>query len=192
MCRVVIRSSFPPRQTPIRTTPGSCEFELASFGGPGCPKDPPDVCDGSEIYYRFVTYPHMAATVDADHSEAHTWCETTIQYNELLDYESKRPAADYNLRLHKNGTGVVDTISQDGPFNGLPYGTQYVSPVVEGPRPFWLPKCGSQAFKFRTDLYLTANKKGAKGTAQGETETPPLNNYGAQSGFSFDFQKCRK
>jgi hypothetical protein len=41
-------------------------------------------------------------------SEAHTWCETTIQYTELDEYNGKE-SSDYILRLHKNGTKLITT-----------------------------------------------------------------------------------
>ena len=80
-----------------------------------------------------------------------------------------------------------------GPINNLPYGSGLSSSPSKNDKPFNVDKCGSTTFKFRTDLYLTANKEGAKGAVSGEIIT--LNdgsktNYGSQSAWGYDWQKC--
>jgi hypothetical protein len=73
----------------------------------------------------------------------------------------------------------------------MPYGSGFVGRSTK--KPFPVDKCGSTTFKFRTDLYLTAHKKGAKGTVSGELikqNDGTVSNYGSQPGFSFDWQKC--
>lgn len=50
----------------------------------------------------------MLANVNAGQPESHVWCETTLKYSEYGNSpESKKETADYNLRLHKNGTQVM-------------------------------------------------------------------------------------
>jgi hypothetical protein len=62
--------------------------------------------DGSEIYYWFVAYPYLRASLAG---ESHSWCETELAYKEYTDNAAKTPASDYRLRLHKNGTRVIAT-----------------------------------------------------------------------------------
>lgn len=102
---------------PGRVLPSNWKFEITSLKGPGCPdfnKPPSDdrttrltygqnTMDGSEIYYWFVAYPYLRVELGKTDS---TWCETELQYTELKTIEDKPEAADYRLRLHKNGTKV--------------------------------------------------------------------------------------
>lgn len=110
---------------PLRILPNFWNYNLTSFRGPGCPtkSDGPyetrttfgaNTVDGSEIYYWYVAYPYMRASVDADNKEASVWCETTLKYTEL-DSTGTKPQADYRLRLHKNGTSMIaDTNLEEG------------------------------------------------------------------------------
>ena len=117
---LTIAHPAPQTADPIRILPRGWEFSLASYSGPGCPK--PDgkdretrltygtnTMDGSEIYHWFVAYPAIKAVVDEDVDEAHSWCETTINYQEYKDYKGKEVAKDYRFRLHKNATRVIST-----------------------------------------------------------------------------------
>ncbi|PVI05007.1 hypothetical protein DM02DRAFT_517539 [Periconia macrospinosa] len=179
--------------------------------------------DGSEIYHWFVAYPKIKAKVGGDVDEAHSWCETTIAYKEFKDAYGKEPGSDYTFRLHKNDTriistydleegvtaewkftysinekeacvsSIVDELAIDGPFTKLPYQWETGTELSESTKPVPAAKCGATTFSFRTDLYLKANKEGAKGVVQGEpskTADGTEVNYGIQQGFSYDWQKC--
>lgn len=61
------------------------------------------------------------------------------------------------------------------------------SPVSKKPDLYKLPKCGAGKIKFRTDLYIEG-KKGKKGVAASEQFNEQY--YGAQVGFSHDWEKC--
>ncbi|CAI6334772.1 unnamed protein product [Periconia digitata] len=228
---LAIPAPVPQSSDPVRILPPQWEFTLASYEGPGCPQ--PDgkdretrltygqnTVDGSEIYYWFAAYPKIKAAVGDDVDEAHSWCETTIDYQEFTTYEKDKPAADYNFRLHKNasriistydleegvtaewkfsykinGKEVVDELSVDGPITKLPYQYELATEAPEDSEPVPASKCGATSFTYRTDLYVKANKEGAKGVVQGEliTQTDGSKfNYGIQQGFSYDFQKCTK
>lgn len=106
---------------PLRILPSCWTFAITALSGPGCPDMHPapigyntrltygmNTVDGSEIYYWHVAYPYLRARVGADESDAHTWCETTLQYTELDGcLDTAKPAAEYRLRLHKNGTRML-------------------------------------------------------------------------------------
>jgi hypothetical protein len=62
-------------------------------------------------------------------------------------------------------------------------------------KPSPVSKCGWSYFTVRTDLYLSAKKLGLKGLAMGtiSEDTDGIESrYGAEVGFSFDWQKCPK
>ena len=65
--------------------------------------------DGSEIYYWHIAYPSLSAEIGPGVAaeKSHTWCETTLKYTELENWESAKELRDYRLRLHKNGTRVM-------------------------------------------------------------------------------------
>jgi hypothetical protein len=109
-----------PASDPGRILPANWQYKITSLRGPGCPdfgKDPDvgrttrltfgqNTVDGSEIYYWFVAYPHLRVNLD---DNDRSWCETELSYEEFSDQTQKTPAADYRLRLHKNGTRVIAT-----------------------------------------------------------------------------------
>jgi hypothetical protein len=55
-----------------------------------------------------------------------------------------------------------------------------------------LPKCGSGAIKYRTELTLKATKPGAEGSVSSETRQLEggTQYYGVQQGISYDWEKC--
>lgn len=63
--------------------------------------------DGSEIYYWYIAYPHLRASVGPGTPTATTWCETTLTYTELDQSGKAVVDPQYRLRLHKNGTAML-------------------------------------------------------------------------------------
>ena len=84
---------------------------------------------------------------------------------------------------------IVDTLTVAG---RRVAGSYHDNTPVSGLVQWALPECGSGTIKFRTELRLSATKKGAKGTVsseqvqyEGKTEF-----YGLQQGVSYDWEKC--
>lgn len=108
-----------PADNPLRILPQMWKYEIISLRGPGCPAIDPsetyqnrptfgqNTVDGSEIYYWFFAFPYLRASVGGDVAKASTWCETTLKYTELNSNQGLEESADFRLRLHKNGTGMV-------------------------------------------------------------------------------------
>jgi len=210
----------------VRTLPGGWEFTINQLRGPGCPDtgkvDSPtgrttrltygsNTVDGSEIYYWFIAYPWMRVDLAEGHN--HQWCEVTVGYKEYTDYANKVEAADYQLRLHKNGTQAIftydleegvttywdfyykqadgteltDTVELNGPVASGQYAQQFQSNNTGITEPVPLSKCGSGEFTFRTELFAFG-KKGQKGIVASEKSDAGY--YGGQGGFSYDWEKC--
>ncbi|KAL5383727.1 hypothetical protein DPSP01_005831 [Paraphaeosphaeria sporulosa] len=225
-------TALPAIQDPpqgVRILPPGWDFTITSLNGPGCPDfgaDPDkqrttrttfgeNTMDGSEIYYWFIAYPHLRVELGG---KEHSWCETEVKYTEYKDRNAGTKGADYQFRLHKNGTsiiatydlekgvkatfkfaydvgeGVTDTIVWKGPLASGKYELQDTSPVALPPSLRPLPKCGSGTIKFRTDLYISGDE-GKKGFVASEHSTDAEGKeqyYGIQQGFSYDWQKCSK
>jgi hypothetical protein len=217
-----------PADDPVRILPYNWQFEITDLKGPGCPANDPsangwdtrptfgsNTVDGSEIYYWFFAYPSMRANVTAKDPEASIWCETTLRYTE--SNSDKKPAADYRLRLHKNGTEeiavykldegvsahwrfeysvpgvegkVVDTLDVAGPRDDKGRENNEQA-KAGGSKQLALPACGSGTIKLRTELTVKATKKGAEGYAASE-QPKPGSYYGAQQGMSYDWEECKK
>jgi len=217
---------------PVRILPSWWGFNIIGLKGPGCPSNGPDTgyktretfglntVDGSEIYYWHFAYPHIKASVGGDEDEANVWCETTLNYTEWKDAKNTVTAADYRLKLHKNGTEVianydldegveakwkftyyttdddevVDTISVNGPYKSKYEDDMQKSPVPKNPERWALPQCGTGIIKYKTELSLKAKKRGGKGTVASPTLTVDgkPSYYGVQPGISYDFEKCKK
>lgn len=108
------------RDPGVRILPFSWRFNITALSGPGCPDFgatgmPPFVTrhaygrntvDGSEIYYNYLAYPHIRASVGPDAPEASIWCETTLSYTEH-DEEGPVEVPEYRFKLHKNGTSMI-------------------------------------------------------------------------------------
>ena len=89
---------------------------------------------------------------------------------------------------------VVDTITLDGPVSSGKDVQTFFSSVEEAPERIALPRCGAGVFKYRTDLFLLSNKKGAKGIVASESLVNAKGDaeyYGVQQGFSYDWEKCQ-
>ncbi|KAL6705126.1 hypothetical protein ACN47E_007231 [Coniothyrium glycines] len=175
--------------------------------------------DGSEIYYWFVAYPAMRVSL-SDGGTAHTWRETELSYREFADNNGEVTAEEYRLRLHKNGTRfsavyeleegvtarwevrydagkgkeIVDRLIVPGPFSSVKYATEKSSPAQTKTELAPLPECGRGTIKFRTDLYVegTKGKRGSVASELYTNEKGVSGYYGAQQGFSYDFEKCGK
>lgn len=85
---------------------------------------------------------------------------------------------------------IVDTIEIAGPREAGSYTDG--SPASRRVQQWVLPKCGTGTIKYRTELKVTARRKGASGTVSSEqvqyAGRPTY--YGAQQGVSYDFEKC--
>jgi hypothetical protein len=169
--------------------------------------------DGSEIYYWHFAYPHMRLDTT---STASIWCETTLKYTELDLTGAPPEVPGYRLRLHKNGTEmiavydleegveaqwtftyatdgkkeIVDTITVAGPRAAGTYTDISEAGGVQYP----LPECGEGIIRYRSELKVTARKKGAKGSVASEAYEreggKEKEYYGAQQGVSYDWEKC--
>ncbi|KAF2191596.1 hypothetical protein K469DRAFT_736266 [Zopfia rhizophila CBS 207.26] len=218
---------------PVRILPSFWTFDMVNFTGPGCPdfdstkevKTRPtfgmNTVDGTEIYYWHFAYPELRASIgpDVDREGSHTWCETTLKYTEVENYDTKKPKADYRLKLHKNGTRmlanyqldegvqakwgftyypededeVVDQIVVNGPVDTLKSGQSDYSPTTKNSKRWALPECGTGTIRFRTDLYVSSKTPKGKGTVASERTTYKGEQYwyGAQQGVSYDWEKCK-
>ncbi|CAG5178744.1 uncharacterized protein ALTATR162_LOCUS8854 [Alternaria atra] len=175
--------------------------------------------DGSEIYYWFIAYPWMRVDLENGprHTWCETTLSYK-EYKDvdmiaeaedyklrlhkngtkgIMTYELDEGVQVYWDFAYYVGEGsgrteVADTIALTGPASSGQYAQEYYSNISYPPELIPQSNCGSGTFTFRTEMWVEG-KEGQQGVVDSEhSYSEELGNqyYGAQQGFSYDWQKC--
>ncbi|EDU43873.1 hypothetical protein PtrSN002B_001535 [Pyrenophora tritici-repentis] len=175
--------------------------------------------DGTEIYYWFIAYPWMrvdlqqgprhtwceATLAYKEYSDAGNTVEGEA-YRLRLHKNGTRGLATYELEegvmsywdfAYYEGEGrgkkeIADTITLNGPTQSGQYAQPLYSNISYPPEFIPQSKCGSSTFTFRTEMFVQgeAGKKGVLDSEKTTSEELGVQYYGAQQGFSYDWEKC--